>query len=123
MENVKRLLIVDDEETLTFSLYQSFINAPIECEVITASTGKEALKRIEEQPFDVVITDISMPGLNGLDLLRIIKENYPGTQVIIITAYGSDEKQEIAYERGAEGYIEKPFDIHEIKELVFKMIS
>ncbi len=121
--NIKRLLIVDDEETLTFSLYQTFINAPIECEVITASTGTEAVQRIEEGPFDVVITDIALPGVDGLDLLSIIKAHHPQTRVIVITAYGSDEREEQAYLRGAEKYIEKPFDLREIRELVFKMLS
>jgi len=121
--NIKRLLIVDDEETLTFSLYQTFINAPIECEVITASTGTEAVQRIEEGPFDVVITDIALPGVDGLDLLSIIKARHPQTRVIVITAYGSDEREEQAYLRGAEKYIEKPFDLREIRELVFKMLS
>lgn len=121
--NIKRLLIVDDEETLTFSLYQTFINAPIECEVITASTGTEAVQRIEEGPFDVVITDIALPGVDGLDLLSIVKARHPRTRVIVITAYGSDEKEEQAYLRGAEKYIEKPFDLREIRELVFKMLS
>ncbi|GAB4369411.1 MAG: response regulator [Calditrichia bacterium] len=123
MSKVKRLLIVDDEETLTFSLYQTFINAPVECEVITASTGEEAIRRVEESPFDVVITDIAMPGLNGLDLLSLIKARNPQTRVIVITAYGSDEREDQAYQRGAERYIEKPFDLHEIRELVIKMIS
>ncbi len=123
MEKTKRLLIVDDEETLTFSLYQYFINAPIECEVITASSGNEALKRIEEKPFDVIITDIAMPGLSGMDLLSIIKAKNPETQVIVVTAYGSDEREEKAYQLGAKKYIEKPFDIHEIRDIIFKMIS
>ncbi|OPX35192.1 hypothetical protein B1H10_01805 [candidate division KSB1 bacterium 4484_188] len=123
MADVKRLLIVDDEETLTFSLYQTFINSPIECEVITASDGNEALTRVEEAPFDVVITDIAMPGINGLDLLSMIKAKNPGTEVIVITAYGSDERKEQAIQRGAKSYIEKPFDLHEIRDLVFKLIS
>ena len=123
MENIKRLLIVDDEETLTFSLYQTFINAPVECEVITASSGDEALKRVEENPFDIVITDIAMPGINGLDLLSMIKSLNPETKVIVITAYGSDEREEQAFQRGAERYIEKPFDLYEIREIVFNMIS
>lgn len=123
MAEVKRLLIVDDEETLTFSLYQTFINSPIECEVITASSGNEALMRVEEAPFDVVITDIAMPGINGLDLLSMIKARNPGTEVIVITAYGSDERKEQAIQRGAKSYIEKPFDLHEIRDLVFKLIS
>lgn len=122
MKPVKRLLIVDDEETLTFSLYQTFINAPVECEVVTASSGDEALQMIEEKPFDVVITDIAMPGIDGLDLLSAIKAKNPDTRVIVITAYGSDERQEQAFQRGAEEYVEKPFDLHEIKDLVFKMV-
>jgi len=123
MDHQKRLLIVDDEETLTFSLYQTFINAPIECEVITASSGDDALSRVEEKPFDVVITDIAMPGINGLDLLSLIKAKNPQTRVIIITAYGSDEREDQAMKRGAEFYIEKPFDLREIRDLVFKMLG
>ena len=123
MQRFKRILIVDDEETLTFSLYQSFIKAPVECEVLTAESGMEALKLLQDGQFDVVITDIAMPGLDGLELLKIIKSQSPATKVIVITAYGSDERREEALSRGAEKYIEKPFDLHEIRELVFKMIS
>lgn len=123
MQKVKRLLIVDDEESLTFSLYQTFIKLPIECEVVTTSNGEEALLRLEKNKFDVVITDISMPGLDGLDLLSRIKLKYPGTKVIVITAYGSDEREEQAYKRGAESYIEKPFDLHNIRDMVIKMLS
>ena len=123
MDQLKRLLIVDDEETLTFSLYQTFITAPIECEVVTASTGEEALERFQKTPFDLVITDIAMPGISGLDLLSWIKNQYSDTQVIVITAYGSDEREEEAYELGADFYIEKPFDIRELKRLVIKMLE
>jgi YesN/AraC family two-component response regulator len=122
MADVKRLLIVDDEEAVTFSLFQIFINIPIECEVLTASDGTEALKRIEEDKFDLIITDIAMPGMNGLDLLSMIKSKHPETKVIIITAYGSDERKEQAISRGAEHYIEKPFDIYEIKNLVIELL-
>lgn len=120
---IKRLLIVDDEETLTFSLYQSFINAPVDCEVLTAASGEEALQKLESGPFDLVITDIAMPGMDGLELLQYIKRKYPATKVIVITAYGSDERQERAYQLGAEKYIEKPFDIKELKSLVLNLIE
>ena len=120
---IKRLLIVDDEETLTFSLYQSFINAPVDCEVLTAATAEEALQKLETGPFDLVITDIAMPGMDGLELLHWIKRKYPQTKVIVITAYGSDERQERAYQLGAERYIEKPFDIKELKSLVLNLIE
>lgn len=123
MDQLKRLLIVDDEETLTFSLYQTFINAPIECEVVTAASGEEALKRFFRSPFDLVITDLAMPGISGLEVLEKVKAQSPDTQVIIITAYGSDEREEEAYNSGADFYIEKPFDIRELKNLVIKMLE
>ena len=123
MSDIKRLLIVDDEEALTFSLYQIFINVQMECEVLTASNGDEAFAKIEEGEFDLVITDIAMPGINGLDLLSMIKGKHPRTKVIVITAYGSDENKDQAYQRGAEKYIEKPFDLFEIRDLVIDLIS
>jgi len=123
MDHLKRLLIVDDEETLTFSLYQTFINAPIECEVVTASSGEEAMERINKAPFDIIITDIAMPGISGLEVLSNVKNHNPETQVIVVTAYGSDEREEEAYNLGADFYIEKPFDIRELKSLVIKMLE
>lgn len=123
MEELKKILIVDDEETLTFSLYQAFIKAPYDCEVVTASSGEEALEKFDAQIFDLVITDIAMPGIDGLELLSIIKSRSPDTKVIIITAYGTDEREERAYKIGADKYIEKPFDISELRNLVFKMID
>ena len=123
MNDVKRLLIVDDEEALTFSLYQTFIKVPIEIEVITASSGEEALTKLNDTRFDIVITDIAMPGIDGLDLLSMIKAKSPDTRVLVITAYGSNEREEEAYKRGAEKYIEKPFDLRDIKNIVLKMIS
>ncbi len=123
MGEIKKILIVDDEETLTFSLYQAFIKAPYDCEVVTASSGEEALDKFDGGFFDLVITDIAMPGIDGLELLSIIKSRSPETKVIIITAYGTDEREERAYKIGADKYIEKPFDISELRNLVFKMIE
>ena len=123
MDQTRRLLIVDDEETLTFSLYQSFILAKQNYEVVTASSGEEALEKIKEKPFDLVISDISMPGMSGLDLLSLIKQINPQTKVIIMTAYGSDEKREEAIDKGAVGYIEKPFEIREVKQMVLNALT
>ena len=123
MNEVRRLLIVDDEETLTFSLYQTFIASPMACEVITAATGEEALQRFREQAFDLIITDISMPGLSGLELLSRVKQQRPQTRVIIITAYGSSDKEEEARQLGADRYVEKPFDLKELRQIVTKMLE
>ncbi len=119
----KRILIVDDEETLTFSLYQSFIISKENYEVVTASSGNEAWEKFSENPFDVVVTDITMPGISGIELLKRIKESRPQTHVIIMTAYGSDEKKEEAVLSGAFRYVEKPFEIRRMKELIASALS
>ena len=68
----RRLLIVDDEETLTFSLYQSFILSKKDYEVVTAASGEEALDKMNENPFDLLITDIFMPGINGIEFVNTL---------------------------------------------------
>jgi DNA-binding NtrC family response regulator len=123
MESAKRLLIVDDEETLTFSLYQTFILSKNDYEVVTAASGEEALQKMQEQPFDLVLSDISMPGMSGLQLLQHIKQLYPQTTVIIMTAYGSQEKKDEAFALGAVEYIEKPFEIKEVKQIVMNVLG
>ena len=117
------MLIVDDEETLTYSLYQSFIISQRDYEVVTASTGEEASEKLSGTKFDLVITDIKMPGMDGLELLTLIKSKYPATEVIVMTAYGSQEKREEALRRGARFYIEKPFEIKEIKQIVMELLQ
>ena len=123
MNDVKKMMIVDDEETLTYSLYQSFILAQNNYEIVTAASGEEASQKLEDSKFDLVITDISMPGMSGLELLTLIKARYPDTEVIVMTAYGSDDKMEDAIKRGARYYIEKPFEIKEIKQLVMNILQ
>jgi CheY-like chemotaxis protein len=123
MSNVKKMLIVDDEETLTYSLYQSFIISQNEYEVVTAASGEEATEKLIDTRFDLVITDIKMPGMGGLELLTLIKSKYPATEVIVMTAYGSPEKREEALQKGARFYIEKPFEIREIKQLVMELLQ
>jgi YesN/AraC family two-component response regulator len=122
MESLKKLMIVDDEETLTYSLYQSFILAKQNYEVVTAASGEEASEKLKSGHYDLVITDISMPGMSGLDLLALIRKNYPDTAVMVMTAYGSEDKKEEAMSLGAKNYIEKPFEIKEIKRLVMEIL-
>jgi len=119
----KRLLIVDDEETLTFSLYQSFIISKNDYEVVTANSGEEALEKIAEAPFDLVLTDIFMPGISGFDLLKSIKQNHPQTDVVVMTAYGSEEKKDEAFQLGAKEYFEKPFEMQDIKKFIMDILG
>jgi len=123
MVSTKKILIVDDEETLTFSLYQSFQLWNQHYDVVTAASGDEAIKKLMVSEFDLVITDISMPGMSGIELLSQIRAHYPKTEVIIMTAYGSEEKREEAIRNGARYYLEKPFEIKELKELVMEILK
>jgi CheY-like chemotaxis protein len=119
----KQVLIVDDEETLTWSLAKSLSSDRETYEVTTANDGDTALSIIEGQPFDVVVLDIRMPGMNGLDVLLKIKEIRPSTKVIMMTAYGSGDIREKAKARGSFFYIEKPFEIDQMRSLILKALN
>src|SRR5512136_3432974 len=95
-KNFKKVLIVDDEETLKWSMSKSLSKDKDKYEVIIANNGKEALTLLKDNKIDLVISDIRMPDINGLDLLVKIKKEYPETKVIIMTAYGSPDVQKEA---------------------------
>src|SRR3989304_2918646 len=87
-------------------------------DVASASNGKEAVDCIVQKTFDIVITDLKMPQLDGIDVLKTVKESAPETVVIMITAYASAETAVDAMKQGAYDYITKPFKIEEIKLIV-----
>jgi len=122
MSNPKRILVVDDEENLTFSLYQSFIMSDFEGEVMTASSGEDAFEKFSSTSFDVVLTDIAMPGMSGIDLLKKIKDIKPETKVIVMTAYPENYKEE-AEDAGADSFLEKPFDNKVVRNLVMNFLG
>lgn len=121
-KELKKVLIVDDEETLTWSMSKSLAKDKDKYEVIVANSGKEALNILKQNHIDLVISDIRMPDMNGLDLLVQIKKEYPKTKVIIMTAYGSSDVQKEANRRGSLYYIEKPFEINEIRKVIIDLI-
>lgn len=122
VEPVKKVLIVDDEETLTWSMSKSLSKDRDRYRILIANTGKEALEILGKNAVDLVITDIRMPDINGLDLLTTIRNDYPRTQVIIMTAYGSSDIQKEANKRGSLYYIEKPFEIADIRKLILDIL-
>jgi len=119
----KQVLIVDDEETLTWSLAKSLSHDRETYEVTTVNDGETALATFEDQIFDVVVLDIRLPGISGLDVLVKIKEKKPATKVIIMTAYGSIDVKERARARGSLFYIEKPFEIEQMRGLILKALK
>ncbi len=115
---MKRVLIVDDEEDLTWSIEQHLKKDSRHYELHSVNSGQAALDLLSQVPIDLVVSDIRMPEISGLDLLIDIREKYPSTKVIIMTAYGSSEIQNEASERGCFQYIEKPFEISELRRLI-----
>jgi CheY-like chemotaxis protein len=118
-----KVLIVDDEETLTWSMTKTLAKDQGKYELFIANTGAEALKVLQKDPIDVVVTDIRMPDINGLELLSTIRKQYPTTKVIIMTAYGSPEVRKEATRKGSYFYLEKPFEISDIRTLILKALE
>jgi DNA-binding response OmpR family regulator len=115
----KKVLIVDDEPTILLTLSYALRSEGIE--VVTASRLETAEEALNHYLFDLVIADIRMSGIlgvEGLELLSYIKRYWPQTKVIIMTAFGSDEIRQDAYERGANCYYDKPVDIMELTKQV-----
>ncbi len=119
----KRVLIVDDEEDLTWTLSKKLSKDSDKFQLITVNSGLEAIEVLNQLPVNLVISDVRMPEVSGLELLVEIKEKYPQTKVIIMTAYGSSDVQRAANERGCFRYVEKPFEINELREMILEALT
>ena len=108
-----RLLIVDDEPDMLRLLTRS-VGQALDCEVVTAGNGRDALTCFETQPFDLALLDIRMPGMDGLELLEKLQARRPGFTVVMMTAFGAIEVAVNALRKGAYDFITKPFDHDEL---------
>ena len=102
------ILIVDDEEVVRLSHLRCLLGT--DCNTQVAQNGNEAIRVMEQHPFDVILLDLRMPDLNGLDVLKVIKERWPTSEVIIITGYPSIESAKEAVRLGAYNYLAKPLE-------------
>ena len=116
-----RALIVDDEKLIRWSLEQKLGEAGFE--VVSAQTGEEALSRFEEERTDVVLLDIRLPGMNGIDVLTHLREREPSTPVVMVTACDSAELAIQAFKQGAADYVIKPFDLSELLVVVQRALE
>jgi DNA-binding NtrC family response regulator len=101
-----RILIVDDDDAVR--LAYAAILARADCETQTAWDGDEALRAMERRPSDVVLLDLRMPGLDGLSVLKALKDRWPDSEVVIITGYPTVESAKEAVRLGAYEYLSKP---------------
>ncbi len=103
-----RILVVDDEPNM-LRLLKTILTSKTEHEVVTTNNPLEAARLLREQTFDLLITDLKMPVVDGMDLIDTAKQIDPNLPIIMITAYGTIETAEEAVQRGAYDYITKPF--------------
>ncbi len=118
---MSRILVVDDDRSM-----REFLEILLDregYEVVSAANGKAATGLCKRQKFDLVITDLKMPKVGGIDLLKNIKEISPETMVILITAYASGETAIAAMQEGAHDYLEKNFDVEDLKSAVKDALS
>lgn len=118
---MSKILVIDDEQSM-----RDFLSIMLKKEghdVVAAENGSDALKAVQTEIFDLVISDVRMPGLDGIDVLKTVKEVSPETVVIMVTAYATAETAVEAMKLGAYDYITKPFKVDEIKLIIQKALE
>jgi len=106
MNALRKVLVVDDDPVVRKSFDRVLTGKGYA--VITAENGEEALRKLGQEKYDVVYTDIRMPGMSGLDMAEQLKANQPWTPVVIITGYGNDEAEARATAAGVKSFLHKP---------------
>jgi len=113
-----RILVVDDDEMVQTTIVMLLQGLPYEAESVFS--GEEAIRRIEAMHFDVICTDFQMPGMNGVELMKHVRERSPDSAVILMTGLVlRDEKLEHA---GADAYLQKPFTIDDLRDSLDKAL-
>jgi len=112
MNRKTKVLIVDDEEVVRLGFARSI--TAMDCEARLAGNGAEALRFMEQNPSDVILLDLRMPGIDGMDVLKTIKRRWPDCEVVVITGYPSIESAKDAMRLGANNYLAKPVGPDEV---------
>ena len=120
-ETNTRLLVVDDEPIVGKRLKQVFDKIGFAIETYTDSAA--ALAAMAEKPFDIVVTDLKMEGIDGIEVLKRAKAMNPSTRVIIITGYASPDTAELAEQEGVFAFLAKPFRLDELKQVIYRAIE
>ena len=115
------LLIVDDEQS-----YRQLLTLVFQGDghnIRTASNGREAVALLQEEPANLIISDVKMPDMDGIELLRAVRQTAPDIAVVLMTAFASVETAREAFKLGADDFIQKPFDVEELKAIVKKALE
>lgn len=117
----KQILVIDDEKNIRLTMVQSL--EPLGMAVRTAVNGEDALQVLGGSQFGLVFLDLKLPGMDGLDVLRRIKDQWPKIRVVIITAHGTIQSAVDAMKLGAVDFIQKPFSPGEIREIALQVMA
>ena len=121
---IREVLIVDDEEPLLLSIADGLSIYRKHFNLQTATNGADAVKVLKSSPvIDLVVTDLSMPKMDGFELLAYMNRNYPKIPVILMTAFGTPKIEEIVSNMGIFRYLEKPLDINIIADNIFAALK
>ena len=122
---MQRILIVEDSETMRSLLVSSLEELDVPVKISEAQSGFEALRMLPRQDFDLVVTDINMPDINGLELVSFVKNNaaYRSIPLLIVSTEGSERDREKGVGLGADAYLVKPFDPENLQEVVVDLLS
>jgi two-component system response regulator PilR (NtrC family) len=118
---MSNILIVDDEQS-----YRQLLSLVFESDghsVRTAMNGRKALESLQTEPTDVIISDVKMPDMDGIEMLRAVRDTMPDLGVVLMTAFASVETAREAFKLGADDFIQKPFDVEELKLIVKKTLE
>ncbi|MDP2158533.1 MAG: response regulator [Nitrospirota bacterium] len=120
---MKTILIVEDSAT-TRALIRAVIDELGEYETVEAGSGFEALKMLPQQEYDLIVTDINMPDINGLELINFVRNNprYNHLPIIIVSTERSEEDKKRGMALGATAYVTKPFKSSELQEVIKKTL-
>src|ERR687893_2395269 len=118
---MSKLLIVDDEQGMRQLL--SIVFGREGHSVRVAENGRRALELLRQEPADLIVSDVKMPDMNGIELLRRVREFLPDVSVVMMTAFATVETAREAFKLGADDFIQKPFDVDELKLIVEKALE
>jgi DNA-binding response OmpR family regulator len=118
---MKKILVVDDDEQMRRDISEILTKEGYD--VAHTGSGEEALEKINEEDFDIVLADLIMPGISGMEVLTEIKKTKPRIRVIMITAFATVESAVEAMKKGASDYISKPFKINEVQITVKRALE
>ena len=122
---MQRILIVEDSETMRSMLTATLEDLDADVKIDEASSGFEALRMLPREQYDLIVTDINMPDINGLELVSFVKRNsrHAATPVIIVSTEGSERDRDKGLELGADAYLVKPFDPEELHDVAASLLA